>query len=155
MMICIKNISLPIYYIAVVHNNMIYIFGGYNGNLDTHFNDLYCFDPIKNVWHLVETRGERPRPRRRQSCLVIGKKMYLFGGTCPLNTAYPAGPVTASLVDYNDTHVLDFFPTLKTLAIMSVIENNLDQTWLPQEVRWELRNMTQPNSISRPLTSMG
>lgn len=39
------------------------------------------------------------------------------------------------LMDYNDTHVLDFEPNLKTICIMSVIENNLDQTWLPQEIR--------------------
>lgn len=60
-----------------------------------------------------------------------------------------------SLVDYNDTHVLDFFPTLKTLAIMTVIENNLDQTWLPQGIRWDIRMLTQPNSISRPLNHLG
>lgn len=39
-------------------------------------------------------------------------------------------------MDYDDTHVLDFEPNLKTLCIMSVIENNLDQTWLPQEIRY-------------------
>lgn len=65
----------------VVYNGKIYIFGGYNGLLDLHFNDLHCFDPVKNVWHLVETRGTSPKARRRQSCIVIGKKMYLFGGT--------------------------------------------------------------------------
>lgn len=58
-----------------------FITGGYNGILDLHFNDLHCFDPVKNVWHLVETRGTSPKARRRQSCVVIGKKMYLFGGT--------------------------------------------------------------------------
>jgi N-acetylneuraminic acid mutarotase len=75
----------PIYhfydFFTVVFNGLIYIFGGYNGLLDLHFNDLHCFDPVKNVWHLVETRGTSPKARRRQSCIVIGKKMYLFGGT--------------------------------------------------------------------------
>lgn len=68
---------------------------------------------------------------------------------------YPPQDPRPSLVDYNDTHVLDFFPTLKTLAMMSVIENNLPQIWLPQGIRWDIRMLTQSNSISRPLNSMG
>jgi N-acetylneuraminic acid mutarotase len=60
---------------------MIYIFGGYNGLLDLHFNDLHCFDPAKNEWTFVKTQGTSPKARRRQSCIVIGTKMYLFGGT--------------------------------------------------------------------------
>lgn len=66
---------------TVVYNGMIYIFGGYNGLFDLHFNDLHAFDPYRNVWHLVETKGTSPKARRRQSCIVIGKKMFLFGGT--------------------------------------------------------------------------
>lgn len=60
---------------------MIYIFGGYNGILDQHFNDLYCYDTRENRWNLVKPRGTAPKPRRRQVCLVIEKKLYLFGGT--------------------------------------------------------------------------
>lgn len=39
------------------------------------------------------------------------------------------------LWDYNDIHVLDFEPSLKTLSIMKVLENNIDMTWLPQNVK--------------------
>lgn len=39
------------------------------------------------------------------------------------------------LLDYNDIHVLDFNPNLKTLSIMTVLENNIDQTCLPQDIR--------------------
>lgn len=66
---------------AFVYNNLLYTFGGYNGINDEHFNDLYCFDPEKNQWSLVTTRGITPKPRRRQVCLVIDKRLYLFGGT--------------------------------------------------------------------------
>lgn len=66
---------------AFVYHNLLYIFGGYNGITDQHFNDLYCFDPDKNRWCLVATRGAVPKPRRRQVCLVIDKRLYLFGGT--------------------------------------------------------------------------
>lgn len=150
---------------AFVYNDLLYIFGGYNGILDQHFNDLYCFDPTALRWSLIKTRGVTPRPRRRQVCLVIGSRLYLFGGTrydsnkkCPfirhsinfiilirfvfllfcvhspyeIETRIPNQP----LMDYDDTHVLDFEPNLKTLCIMSVIEKNLDQTWLPQEIRY-------------------
>lgn len=75
-----SNLSILLSF-TVVYNDLIYIFGGYNGLLDLHFNDLHCFDPASNVWHLVETRGTSPKARRRQSCIVIGKKMFLFGGT--------------------------------------------------------------------------
>lgn len=59
----------------------MWVFGGFNGILDLHFNDLHCFDPIRNIWQNIETHGTKPKIRRRQSCVVIGSKMYLFGGT--------------------------------------------------------------------------
>lgn len=66
---------------AFVYNNLLYIFGGYNGISDQHFNDIYCFDPVKNHWSKVTTKGILPRARRRQVCLTVAKRMYLFGGT--------------------------------------------------------------------------
>lgn len=59
------------------------------------------------------------------------------------------------LVDYNDTHVLDFEPSLKTLCILAVIRYNLNQTDLPRELRFDIRMMLQANAISRPLTNTG
>jgi N-acetylneuraminic acid mutarotase len=32
---------------AFMHNGFMYIFGGYNGVTDCHFNDLYRYDPGK------------------------------------------------------------------------------------------------------------
>lgn len=68
-------------FFAVVYNGLLWIFGGFNGILDLHFNDLHCFDPIRNIWQNIETHGTKPKIRRRQSCVVIGSKMFLFGGT--------------------------------------------------------------------------
>jgi hypothetical protein len=62
---------------------------------------------------------------------------------------------TAQLIDYNDTHVLDFAPSLKTLSILAVVKHNLDQMELPREIRFEIRMMIQANAISRPLDRMG
>lgn len=41
----------------------------------------------------------------------------------------------SQLHDYNDIHVLDFDPNLRTLSIMSVLENNLNMTCLPQTIK--------------------
>lgn len=66
---------------AFVYNNLLWVFGGYNGIMDQHFNDLYCFDPKVNTWCRVTAKGVVPRARRRQVCLVVGKRLFLFGGT--------------------------------------------------------------------------
>lgn len=66
---------------AFVYNGQLYIFGGYNGLANKHFNDLYGFDAEKNEWSVVTTRGVLPKPRRRQVCLVVGSRLYLFGGS--------------------------------------------------------------------------
>lgn len=39
------------------------------------------------------------------------------------------------LWDYNDVHVLDFEPSLKTLSMMTVMKHNLDMSELPHNVR--------------------
>jgi N-acetylneuraminic acid mutarotase len=66
---------------AFVYNNCIFIFGGYNGSINKHFNDMYKYDPQTRVWSLVEAKGKSPCPRRRQSCCIVGDRLFLFGGT--------------------------------------------------------------------------
>ena len=43
-----------IFHFAVVHKQNLYVFGGYNGLLDLHFDDLYKYDPGKLMfaWNL-------------------------------------------------------------------------------------------------------
>lgn len=66
---------------SFVYNGLLYIFGGFNGNLDRHFNDLVSFDVARNHWSNVTTHGTSPKARRRQVCLVVGSRLYLFGGS--------------------------------------------------------------------------
>lgn len=66
---------------AFVYNEKMVIFGGYQSILDLHFNDLNCFDPTTNSWSVMHTRGQEPNERRRQVCLVVGNRMFMFGGT--------------------------------------------------------------------------
>uniref|UniRef100_A0A1I8QD52 Kelch domain-containing protein 3 n=1 Tax=Stomoxys calcitrans TaxID=35570 RepID=A0A1I8QD52_STOCA len=137
-----------------IYNNLIYVFGGYNGLLDQHFNDLYTFDPKANCWNLVKPHGKPPTPRRRQVGIVKNQRLFLFGGTSPYPHA-TAQEQQAFLIDNNDTNVLDFEPSLKTLSILAVVEHRIDTTWLPRELRLEIKAMTQPNSISRPINHAG
>lgn len=67
---------------AFVFQKCLYIFGGFHGaETNLHYNDLFKFDPKHKEWSQVVTKGTCPCPRRRQSCAMIGSKLYLFGGT--------------------------------------------------------------------------
>ena len=67
---------------SFVYESKLYIFGGYNGIEDLHYNDVHCYDPSSNKWSKLDIPGSpRPCPRRRQSCVLVKDKLYLFGGT--------------------------------------------------------------------------
>ena len=66
---------------SFVYKRKIYIFGGYNGTLKRHLNDLFEFDPETQIWTCVYTNGKNPCPRRRQCCCVVRDRLFLFGGT--------------------------------------------------------------------------
>lgn len=144
---------------AWLYGDDIYIFGGYNGNVKDHYNDLYRYSTSLNCWQLLIIGGTAPCKRRRQACVVHGSKMYLFGGTSPqkmlCNTTDIDENNTENLLDNSDLHILDYAPTLKTLAIMVVLEHNLDTSALPQNILWDIRAMTVPNKISRPINNAG
>lgn len=138
------------------YNNCIYIFGGYNGQHDLHFKDIFKFDTTTYKWSLVNVRGTGPCARRRQCCCKIGTKVYLFGGTSP--TSQPSVDTEeeeVGLMDLSDLHVLDLEPSLKTLAKLAVLDYKLDTSCLPRDISWELAAMTTPNVITRPVNSNG
>ncbi|CAF1059137.1 unnamed protein product [Brachionus calyciflorus] len=68
---------------AVVYNNKIIIFGGYQENIHRHFNDLYEYDPKVNKWNLIKPKGIPPSLRRRHGCNIVNSQMIIFGGTGP------------------------------------------------------------------------
>lgn len=105
---------------AVVYDDKLYIFGGYNNLLGRHFNDFYQFDPMTLIWRQVRVHGlAGPIPRRRQCCLVIGHQMFLYGGTSPIASLASTNgnnitlhenfdPNQVRLYDQSDLHILDF-----------------------------------------------
>ncbi len=110
------------------------IFGGYNGRLNEHMNDLWLLDPETWTWRQVQPHGHGPMPRRRQAMCLVGSKIYLFGGTSP----YDGPPIQFTeeqeellhetvddqqrLIDHNDLYVLDLQPSLRTLCMIAVIK---------------------------------
>ena len=62
---------------AVVHNDKMLIFGGYDGS---YRNDLYEFNFITNVWAVIDVIGRIPRQRYRATCVVHDNCLILHGG---------------------------------------------------------------------------
>ncbi|GAB6022105.1 kelch domain-containing protein 3 [Chamberlinius hualienensis] len=147
---------------AFVYNEQMYIFGGFNGLLNAHYNDIHKFNPITRQWSYIKIKGRLPVARRRQCCCVVGQRLFLFGGTSPSNSPRSTSHRTANnllanfleqgldpnLKDHNDLNVLDFYPTLKTLCLLQVIKYNLDIKMLPREIIWEIEAMTTSNCVS-------
>ncbi|GFO17289.1 kelch domain-containing protein 3 [Plakobranchus ocellatus] len=144
---------------AFEYKGNIYIFGGYNGRMEVHFNDLYCLEPSTLQWTRLKIPGNYPSPRRRQCACVVGSKVYFFGGTSPRvpkeKTETSTVQSDADLIDRSDLFILDFEPSLKTLASLVIIEHNLDRECLPHDLRWELAAMSTDNTISRLHTTNG
>ncbi len=68
---------------ACAYNNRMLIFGGFQENIQKHFNDMYEYDVARNEWRMVEQQGLIPCARRRHSCNLVGSRMLIFGGTGP------------------------------------------------------------------------
>uniref|UniRef100_A0A0N5CD48 Kelch domain-containing protein 10 n=1 Tax=Strongyloides papillosus TaxID=174720 RepID=A0A0N5CD48_STREA len=133
-----------------VFNNRMYIFGGYYGPTNSHFDDLYEFDPKTELWRKINVIGNGPSARRRQCSVVYNNKVFIFGGTMP-NLSWKAAHINSTLTDLSDLHVLDFQPLLKTIALQSLIKNDLNDIYiecLPLQLRNEMTLMLMPNLIS-------
>lgn len=138
----------------------MYIFGGFNARLATHFNEMFEFDPQINRWTLVSALGDKPCKRRRQACVLVKNQLFLFGGTryysyCniylgiligvnliisprhfgPRQPFHFVDNIHDQLVDHSDMYVLDFKPTLKTLCMIAVRKYKLDETSLPHNLK--------------------
>ncbi|XP_067682381.1 kelch domain-containing protein 3-like [Haliotis asinina] len=143
---------------AFYYEGYLYIFGGYNGIHENHFNDMYKLEPGKMKWSKVKVKGQGPCPRRRQCCCRIGSCVYLFGGTSPKNPQITSTHIPLAetdLTDHSDLYVLDFSPSLKILCELAVLEYKQDTSFLPMNIRWELAAMTTNNNISRSSNTTG
>lgn len=128
---------------AVVYKDEIYIIGGFNGSKLKHLNDVFKYNPVTSVWTEMKVQGKPPCPRRRHCSVLVEDILYLFGGSSPKNDTdnrsfYSEGFIY--LKEHSDLYVLDFFPSLKKLATIHIIENQIDTHCLPfvlqDEIKW-------------------
>uniref|UniRef100_A0A8R1HQR6 Kelch domain-containing protein 3 n=1 Tax=Caenorhabditis japonica TaxID=281687 RepID=A0A8R1HQR6_CAEJA len=145
-----------------VYAGKMYMFGGYLGTKNVHYNELFCYNPKSTTWTVILVRGNYPTARRRHCSVVSNGKVYLFGGTMP-NPLACSGNVSGyhvspnGLSDLSDLHVLDFSPSLKQLAIRSVIHDlKIPSTSIfgsleyeiPQDLRYEMYCQVTPNNVA-------
>jgi len=63
---------------GVVHDDNLYIFGGYDGIQRT--NDFYKFNLTDMKWSLVHSDDMPPSPRDRHVTVSLGRCIYIYGG---------------------------------------------------------------------------
>jgi N-acetylneuraminic acid mutarotase len=62
---------------AVVYQDNMFIFGGYDGS---YRSDFHAFNFFTKSWRQVQGQGDIPRARYRGTCVVCGESMILHGG---------------------------------------------------------------------------
>lgn len=65
---------------AVVHNEVMYVFGGMSQERNAPFNDLHMFDPRSGSWQQLNPRGLQPPAREGHICVMDGPRMIIQGG---------------------------------------------------------------------------
>lgn len=70
-----------------IYKNKIYIFGGVYNN-EKVSRDLWCFDTLINKWMQLNTTGEVPLPVNEHSAVIVGDRLYIYGGNDFSGTIY-------------------------------------------------------------------
>ncbi|XP_015787072.1 kelch domain-containing protein 3 [Tetranychus urticae] len=132
---------------AVVVNNKMMIFGGYNDVVNEHLNDFHIFDPEKRQWEPVAVSGDtRPTARRRHCCVAVNSYLYIFGGSCPAPEA--AGALEHYLMELDDLYVIDTERSLRSMSLQAVIDHDLDTRRLPPALRREVECYRTDNRLA-------
>ncbi|KAJ5074183.1 hypothetical protein M0811_00812 [Anaeramoeba ignava] len=75
-----ENAPSPRYsHTAVVYNNKMWVFGGFDGSVQS--NSVYTFDFATFNWEgPIKTVGQPPKPRAGHTTVIYKQKAYIFGG---------------------------------------------------------------------------
>lgn len=131
---------------AVVVNNKMVIFGGYNDVTDEHFNDFNVFDPKTYSWSPVNTIGQDPPcARRRHCCIAVNSFLYIFGGSCPLPQATDSE--AHHLMELSDLYIIDTSRSLRSMALQTVLNYNLDTSTLTTALAREVESYRSANDL--------
>lgn len=63
---------------SVVHENSLYILGGYGGN--GRLDDLWEYRFLEEQWHKLNATGQIPAGRENNGAVIFKGSMYIFGG---------------------------------------------------------------------------
>jgi len=79
-------------HVAVLISDKLWIFGGSHSSPVVKTNDLWKFDLVTQNWEKVVGFGVPPSPRSDHSAVVVGKSIFIFGGSddkvSPLNDVH-------------------------------------------------------------------
>lgn len=73
---------------ACVVNHYMYIFGGFEENIDQFSCDVHCLNLLTMEWTYIQTFGSPPSYRDFHSATIINHKMYIFGGRGDVHSPY-------------------------------------------------------------------
>ncbi|GFU24038.1 kelch domain-containing protein 3, partial [Nephila pilipes] len=133
---------------AVVYKGEIYIIGGFDGVTLRHLNDVFKYNPVNSEWIELKVNGEPPCPRKRHCAVLVKDSIYLYGGSSPAQSIVIARDEgSLDMQEHSDLYVLEFFPTLKRLSILNIVDNRIDADDLPialkEEIEW-LKSQSRP-----------
>jgi hypothetical protein len=63
---------------VVSWQDKLFLFGGTDGS--RWFNDVWTYDPSRNLWSELDCIGYIPAPREGHAAALINDTMYIFGG---------------------------------------------------------------------------
>uniref|UniRef100_A0AAV1T705 BTB domain-containing protein n=1 Tax=Peronospora matthiolae TaxID=2874970 RepID=A0AAV1T705_9STRA len=68
------------YHSAVVHKDLLYVFGGHDG--DRRLNDFFSYNFLTQTWtNVFVNAGQQPTSRYGHAAVVYNNAMYIFGGS--------------------------------------------------------------------------
>ncbi|XP_050433493.1 kelch domain-containing protein 3-like [Adelges cooleyi] len=138
---------------AFFHNNFWYIYGGFDKNEKTYFDDLYRYNVVRSTWSKVTPIGTAPCARKRQISLVVEDRVFIYGGISPLPVTrlFPTrGPKICRrkgnrLKHHDDLHVLDLNPSLKDICLVKFCESVNDEKMISS------KDLCIPKTLRRDL----
>ncbi|XP_055622103.1 kelch domain-containing protein 3-like [Toxorhynchites rutilus septentrionalis] len=115
--------------ICFSYRNKLYILSDDNSACGWFHNTAKCLDPETFEWKSVRILGAPQKTRWGHRCVVIGERLFMFGG---LRMHRPRRPAP---LFRGGTLVLSLNVSLQTLAIHAIIENKLDVSSLPKPIQ--------------------
>lgn len=73
---------------ACIINQFMYIFGGFQEDIEQFTRDVYCLNLETMKWDYIQTSGTKPQYRDFHSATIIDNKMYVFGGRSDRHSPY-------------------------------------------------------------------